>query len=91
MNILNQPSETQPSPAENSPNQATTNLTDTMTVSREQLAKISADVRRVSRLLNEIEDPATLDWEEMNDLCRTASRAAHQLGLMLDDRKGGAQ
>ena len=80
MTIQNQPLALQPS---------TPTFTGAVFISAEKLAAVREDVRRVSRRLNGIESLSALDWEELDGLCRTISRAACRLDEMLDDRKGG--
>jgi recombinational DNA repair protein RecR len=62
-------------------------FTQTVIVNREQLAEALKDARHVSSVLHMVESLADLDWEEMCDLCRTASRAAQLLAGMLEAKE----
>ena len=48
-------------------------------VNRAQLAEAHREARHVSAVLHNLENLDDLGWEEMNDLCRTAYRAAQLL------------
>jgi hypothetical protein len=82
MTIQNRPPALQPS--------AAPAFSGAILVSTAELAAVHEDVRRVSRRLNVIEDLSALGWEETDGICRAISRAARQLGEMLDGRKGGS-
>jgi hypothetical protein len=69
----------------------TLDFTRAIIVNREQLAEALRDMRHVSNILHNIENLDDLDWQEMNDLCRTAFRAAQSLAAMLDRKEGEAR
>lgn len=73
------------------PQTPTLDFTQAIIVNREQLADALRDVRHVSGVLHNVENLDDLDWQEMNDLCRTAYRAAQSLAAMLDRKEGEAR
>ncbi len=70
---------------------ATLDFTQVLIVNREQLREALKDARHVSDILHNIENLDDLDWEEMNDLCRTAYYAARALAEMLEAKEANAQ
>ena len=53
-------------------------------VSKDDLATARDQARYVSRCLHRIENLSELDWEEMNDLCRSIHQTEVLLQKMLD-------
>jgi hypothetical protein len=60
-------------------------------VNREQLTEAHREARHVSGILHNIENLDDLSWDELNDLCRMAYRAAQLLSAMLDRKAGDAR
>lgn len=59
-----------------------------LTVSKDDLATARDQARDVSRRLHRIENLSELDWEEMNDLCRSIHQTEALLQRMLEAADG---
>lgn len=57
-------------------------------VSKDDLATARDQARYVSRCLHRIENLSELDWEEMNDLCRSIHQTEVLLQRMLEAADG---
>ncbi len=64
-------------------------FTGALVVNRTELADAYRDVQSVSRQLHRVESFSNLDWQKIEDLCRTIHHAAGLLEGMLDAQKKG--